>query len=339
MSVDEYYTPPELARTLADCICKKHKSVIDFCAGEGMLLEAVERKWPLIKCYALDLSRNAVNAMLQKHSDWRVAQCDFLVEKERQLCNLLHNQFDLIVLNPPFSCKSSVRFDACFDGKYFKVSTSMLFVIYALSYMAAKGEMYAILPSSVAYSEKDYEIWTHLNKKYIISIISETKENFIKCSPNVILISLKHGRGKKISIEHISHHLEGLTCFRGKISMHEIQETQDEVPFLIHSTNLRNNMITGIKYRVLNTNSHIDGPGILFHRVGKPDIKKLTIIPDGTRYALSDCVFFVKTKTCNDAQALREIFLNNWSQFSSLYKGTGAQYLTMKKVKQFLGLI
>jgi hypothetical protein len=118
--------------------------------------------------------------------------------------------------------------------------------------------------------------------------------------------------------------------------MHEIHQVKKSALPLIHSTNLRGNSIADLKYMVNNTRSRIEGPALLIHRVGQPNISKICMISTKKAFALSDCVIGIKVKTMSDCKLLNKMLLDNWIDFSNLYKGTGAKYITIERLKYFL---
>lgn len=85
-----------------------------------------------------------------------LGECDFKDDDSVNNVQFLHdNTFDLVVLNPPFTCKGSVVEHLEFEREEFKVSTAMLFSMRVLRYLSERGGLYAILPISCVYSEKD----------------------------------------------------------------------------------------------------------------------------------------------------------------------------------------
>src|SRR5690606_31823998 len=101
------------------------------------------------------------------------------------------NKFDLVLLNPPFTCKGASRKMIVFDGLEFQMSTSMAFFVEAINYLSNEGVMYAILPQSVAYSKKDEKIRDYLKRKYNFRILEErNNQTFEKCAPNIVLASI-----------------------------------------------------------------------------------------------------------------------------------------------------
>lgn len=339
---DLHYTPTILAEHLISFIKKKDVfSVADFCVGEGELLKAAKNKWPNVRLYGCDISERTVNLMKKNHIDWTLGKCDFLNPKSRKNSIILKNKYDLILLNPPFTCKGSTIESILFDDTEYHMSTAMAFFVEAIQYLKDEGIMYAILPQSIAYSQKDEKIRSYLKEKYNFRILEErNNQEFEKCAPNIVLASIND---KNIfPLDHdpkqLVTEIEELKIQRGNISMHEIKEVKEDAIYLIHSTNLRNQEIVDLKFKVNNIRSRIEGPALLIHRVGQPDINKLSIIPPSEAYALSDCVIGLKCETIEECCILRELIVKNWSDFSALYKGTGAKYVTIERLKKFLTL-
>jgi hypothetical protein len=106
----------------------------------------------------------------------------------------------------------------------------------------------------------------------------------------------------------------------------------------IHSTNLRNNTIVLSKITVDRSQSVINGPAILLHRVGKPDVAKVCIIDKLDNFVLSDCVIALLGENEETIQSLFDTIVSKKDIFYSLYKGTGAKYITMERLKEALNL-
>lgn len=68
----------------------------------------------------------------------------------------------MILLNPPFTCKGSIIEHVNLGEQDFKVSTAMLFLMRALRFLSDNGGLYAIMPISIIYSEKDKQAWNYL---------------------------------------------------------------------------------------------------------------------------------------------------------------------------------
>jgi len=340
---DSFYTPQILADKLIGYIRKKSfKNAVDFCIGDGQLLRSAKSRWPQLKCFGSDISDEAIAETKANHPDWCLSRIDFLEPCERQNAEIFKIQpkYQLILLNPPFSCRGGTLHEIQFEGKHYTVSTSMRFLVTALDYLDRDGYLYAILPTSTAYSQKDQRLWNLLEKKYNLSILEEPRIKYFKgCTPNVILISLNDFSkvSKYSNITRLPFAFENLQVYRGKLSMNQVKQNQGQ-HFLVHSTNIRDNRLVNLNVKQTNSLSTVFGPAILIPRVGKPKQSKICMIGSGTTYVISDCIIALKTITVKDAQLLYRYIIENWELVEIMYKGTGAKYITVDKIKQFLNL-
>ncbi len=342
---DSFYTSTYLADILVNYIDEiEINSVVDFCVGGGELLRSAQSKWKNVEIYGTDISIDAISLLEEKHPDWKVEYCDFIDENSRINCKILEDRrFDLILLNPPFTCKGSTIHKAKFEGVDYNVSTAMLFLLESISYLTSNGIIYAILPISVAYSQKDSKIWNVLEQKYNLTILEERDKQYFKdCyPPNIIIVSLNDFRFKKKKDirKPIELSVKIETIIRGQLSMNEIIEDSTSAKLLIHSTNLRNNQIVDASFKVKTNNQLIYGPGVVIHRVGNPKPTKICTLKKSEKYVLSDCLIFIKTVTQLDANELKKYIILNWSSFEKLYKGTGAKYITLNRLKDYFNYI
>lgn len=341
---DSFYTPTSLAQTLVNYIPEKNiKTVADFCVGDGELLRAAVNRWPDAECYGIDISKEVIELVKKSHPSWKLDECDFFADDQRnKLPDLnIKDGFDLILLNPPFSCIGAAKRKISIDEQEFEASTAMAFLAIALKYMSKNGCVFAILPNSAAYSQKDKKIWSTLVSKYKLVICEEPRVNqFNGCSPNIILVSLNVA-----SIPCISKRLDKLpltisqpNIFRGKISMHKIGTIDSNGFYLVHSTNIYKDKLQNLSIKIINRLSQVTGPAVLLPRVGSPNPQKICVITKKETYVLSDCIIAVKTSSLKDAQTLKKSLTNNWNEFSNLYKGTGAKYITVERLKDFLNI-
>jgi methylase of polypeptide subunit release factors len=339
---DSHYTPTELADRLVSLVKKENVCTIaDFCVGEGELLRAAKKKWTNTKCFGNDISGKTIQLLKKKYPDWVLEKCDFLNQKEKDEKFIFKSKFDIILLNPPFTCKGSTLHTIKFDGMAFHASTAMVFLVEAIKYLQKDGILYAILPQSLAYSSKDGKIRAYLREKYYFKILEElNNQSFEKCTPNIVLASVNDIQSIELNnaFKQIDTGIKHLQIQRGGIGMHNIQTCKGHSVSLIHSTNMRDNKIVGLEYKVKNTISYITGPALLIHRVGQPNIKKICIISSKETYALSDCVIGIKAGTIKDCLCIKKIITDNWNDFSNLYKGTGAKYITIERLKYFLNV-
>ncbi len=343
MYQDIYYTPKVLADKLVDYISKTDiYTVVDFCVGDGELLRAASSRWPQIKCFGSDISPEAIQYTKKKHSDWKLSTFDFLDHEKQKNAQILKKKkkFDLILLNPPFSCIGGYTYSLVFNNETYSVSTALKFIGEALKYLKSDGILYAILPANVAYSQKDRKFWDVLVKFHNLSILEETNIRYFQgCVPNIILVSLNdYSKYTKFRCFPKSRIIwKGIEIFRGKISMNNIPNGSGDYYF-IHTTNLKKNSLVNFNLKVNDNLSKITGPALLIPRVGKPSRDKICFIKENETYILSDCILAVKAPNKEVGESLFNYFFENWHEVESLYNGTGAKYTTVEKLKHFLNL-
>lgn len=353
---DSYYTPSPLADKLTSFVSVPHvKSAIDFCVGDGDLLKAVSRRYKNVKFYGIDISDDALNKLASDCPDWLLSQCDFLDdERLNSVPFLKKRKFDLIVMNPPFTCKGSIIEHVEFEGVEYKVSTAMHFLMRALRYLGGNGGVYAILPISCVYSEKDSKAWKYLKEHYNACILDESErvyfskkkvkktEETVRCSPNIVMVYAGHNSVKS---QEIIKHIEFLQfpvkdVIRGSIRMQSPAFSRSKKAVkLIHTTNIQKGTLVNLKRVLSSSSQQVNGYGVVIPRVCNPNPMKIALLDGISTYALSDCVIVLRTDTMLEAEQVRQGILENWANFVTIYKGTGAQYTTLKRAKELFGKV
>ncbi len=339
--VDSYYTDSVLADKLVGYIPADIEihNVVDFCVGGGELLNAALRRYSHLQCTGVDSDLSAIEKLRIDCPHWKLIHEDFL--NHEQISNEISDKkFDLILLNPPFSCKGSQIKKCVFDSVEFKTSTSMTFVLNALKYLSKDGIMLCILPISVIYSQKDRVVWDYLKLEYNAHILTEIERySFKGCAPGIVLVSFNynyHNKYKK-SIASIKFPAT-ITINRGHLSMHKLCKTPHGPLYLVHTTNLSDNQIRNLSHKI-NTKSIATGPSVLIPRVCNPNISKVAVLYSGERYAISDCIISLQVQSNEDAVKLYKLIIDSWENFKSLYTGTGAKYITVDRLKMYFGII
>lgn len=338
---DSFYTPVYMAEQLVGYVQESDvHTIADFCVGDGRLLTAVHKRFPNAQLFGMDIAREIVNKLANQHADWVLTTCDFIDdEKVDKIVSRHLKEFDLILLNPPFSCKGSIINIVECEGIRFKVSTAMMFILKAIRFLSKNGGMYAILPISCVYSQKDRRAWKYLEKQYNACVLSEhSRISFAgKCAPNIALVYIGNQRheiqeSQKQSSNILSSSVIKVT--RGSVRMQGLKYTEDRKGIrLIHTTNLLNGKLVNVSKIEENVNSTECGYGVLIPRVCNPNLKKIVLLKKLQKFVLSDCVIFLKTETVEQAQDVYNSIINNWQVFVRLYSGTGAQYTTIERVK------
>ena len=344
--LDSYYTPSSLADKLISFIKpNKVTRAVDFCVGDGKLLKAVAKRYKHTLLYGTDISSEALEKLSNDCPNWYLGQCDFKIDESvNNVPFVKEGLFDLIVLNPPFTCKGSIVEYIVFEGETYRVSTAMLFLMRTLKYMAPSGGLYAILPISCVYSIKDRKAWEYLKKHYNACVLEEpNKVSFTsKCAPNIVLVYVGNYKVKGLkqvdTFDFTS--LPVKSIIRGCIRMQNLQlsNSKDAVP-LIHTTNLRKGELVGLVNILPGHNVLVKGNGVVIPRVCNPSPDKIVLLNENTTYALSDCVIVIITEDIVNARKVKNSIVENWDDFVIIYKGTGAQYTTLERLEKLFGIV
>ena len=191
----------------------------------------------------------------------------------------------LITLNPPFTCRGSRVEHIMLDGEEYHVSRALSFVVASLPYLAEDGELYAILPISCVYSEKDSKCWQYLQINYNAQLLERVDRVYFsgKCSPNIAIVYFGKQPYNKLredpANEEWSSSLKVLEIIRGNLSICAakiVEETKEGIRF-IHTTNLRKGQLTETKHVIQTESNCITGNGVLIPRVCNPNPEKIVV--------------------------------------------------------------
>ena len=304
--IDPFYTPAPLATKLADYVDIEHVNrIADFCVGDGELIRAVRDKFPEAICYGVDICNNVIANLREKHPDWTLAVCDFENDESVNNVDFIRGMsFDLIMMNPPFTCKGSIVETIVFEGQNFKVSTAMKFVMRALEHLSATGGLYAILPISCVYSDKDKKAWGYLRKHHHACILEEPERVYFskKCSPCIVLVYAGNRDIQRTYQNGVNPFLDLPIedVVRGAIRMQGLKVNRSKnAKRLIHTTNMQNGKLAKVN-KILTSYNAITGFGVVIPRVCNPNRSKIVVLDNQKEYVLSDCVALLKTRTLEE---------------------------------------
>ena len=345
--LDAYYTPPKAAEKLVARLGVVPRLVADFCVGGGELLRACEAKFPMVKCVAVDKSRRAVQYICMAHKKWKIFCVDFLNDKKMLQTGLKANTFDLVVLNPPFTCRGT-RYSIGLDGQVFFGSKALFFLVRALSYVRVGGVLRAILPSGTVYAERDAELIRYLKKNYQFRVYwHSSRISFGGKTPNVIFVDLRKPHNVTGgSIRYKSKKfIPPAYLSRGCLSIVDANKLRknvhkDGLLRYVHTTDMRQGKIKEPNFWVASAGRRIvSGPSVLVPRVGMPSKDKICIIATSKHYILSDCVIAICCRNGDSSRKLKQIILEEWDKYRQIYAGTGAQYTTLRRLSSFLSQV
>jgi hypothetical protein len=349
--MDSIYTPTELAETMVRHAGRNpHAVIADFAVGGGELLRAAATRWPAAKLFGLDLNTRAVLRLTKSHPTWVLACCNFLSSKSRDRSPRLRaikGKVSLALLNPPFSHRGWHRCSATLNGCSTNCSQGLAFVVTALSYMASRAEVLAILPAGTLHSEMDQSAWALIDLHCQRQVLGTNGDRtFPGRLPKTVIVKLRLGTRRKNPPPHPTtnrypeprrHPKFNVIIERGKVDMPSLNlaPVRSAVP-LVHSTELDECCADLTRRRTGSDKASLDHHAVLIPRVGRPNRLKVCLCPRNGPIALSNCVIAMKCRTKNDAITLHKTLLRNWPTLKGIYTGTCAQYITLKRLRTFL---
>lgn len=331
--MDAIYTPPDLAEFLTDAATiGAPRSIADFAAGDGALLRAASDRWPDANLFGSDVDAQAVQCMKSLVPGSISAQHDFLSNSgDGALTGL---QFDLILLNPPFSSRGNTRHTVDVDGVIHHASKALAFAARARRFLAPGGEILAILPASVLVSERDAALLAALEDSGSVEQIGDIRRAAFK-SHAVAVVVLRISRNRIAKCSKVKQTLVSLRPYsveivRGSVSMHEYVPVTTG-PRFIHTTDMRDGILSSFERRAANELRRVQGPAVLVSRVGRPSKGKIVLLHD-EEAVLSDCVIAMRTFPRGREPELLELLAANWETLKSAYGGSCAPYTTLKRL-------
>lgn len=340
--MDEYYTPPGLAALLVGAARgRRAKLIADFAMGDGALLRAAASRWPRAKLFGSDINHAALESAGDLAPQIEFKTFDFLSDgASKSSLEELEGRCDVILLNPPFTCRGNRRYPVVVDQQAYLGSKALAFVARALRYLKPGGELLAILPASCATSERDALLFQALQTRYAVNQVGEIRRKaFAGCSVGVILLRV---RGRSLltrapavarSVPLVAVKPYSALIMRGCTPMHRTTDVPGGLP-VVHSADLRGGACN--PQRWISVASRVaEGSVVLLPRVGRPDISK-AILAELAPTCLSDCVIAIRSDPLGREAELLRLIRSNWNDLENVYGGSCAPYLTMARLKAFL---
>ena len=187
-------------------------------------------------------------------------------------------QFDLIVLNPPFSFDRTQRVHARGRFDHIECSVAFAFLLTAMNYLSSQGEMLAVMPTSTLKSDRDTVARKYLSLHFKSRIISEPRyDRFsgLDVSTYLVAVSRKRSRGVSLSpCQSILKRNSGWTISRGRISVKRADRIeQSGLHGWIHTTSIKASKIRVRyalpKYCLIKDQRFLPSNSIIIPRVGK----------------------------------------------------------------------
>ena len=346
--LDRYYTPEDVARSALGKLDLPNvpRSCADSSCGSGRLLDAAGFVFGDVACVGIDRDKTAIKQLKKRRPRWTLAAGDILSRRSylNGFGRLIPGEVDLLVLNPPFSQVSQKRVDILYEGELFKGSIAMACLARSLELFQPKIGAVLIAPESLVYSQTDAEGRRVLSESYGLRKLSDLRCNtFRGARAHACVLELLRG-AEDVNVERPGPTLPPIRVevLRGALPVHSAVYAPSGTHFL-HSTDIRSTVQSGDVTQLTRTERTakglVRGWVILIPRVGVPDPEFVREIFLPFDIQLSDCVIALCCATETAAKKLSKRLLGNWDEFYSLYKGTGARYLTVAHLNAWLSRV
>lgn len=344
---DAYYTPQVLAEEMVDAVPSTiSPSVIaDFAVGGGSLLRAAALKWPDALLVGNDIDKPTVARLRREFPWWLVSSADFLLTSSfvRTYASDLAGQFDLVLLNPPFSIRGNTRVEVCFGEVVVKCGLAMAFLLRAAELLSKKGCIVAIIPAGSFSSGRDEDAWRALSRIFEVEVVSHNEKNaFGGVFPLTKIVRLMRKIRPKPptgvpEMINFGGELKYNELVRGRIQMFKSGRYIDSsgIP-LVHTSNIKNGVVLAGTKKV-SVDWGLTGPLVLLPRVGNPSPSKVAVYMADEPITLSDCVIGLRCETERSTQLIVKRIHREWSTFEDGYGGTGAPYISVRRLTELLG--
>ena len=341
--MDRFYTPDSLATTLTDAVGFQNvNSCADPNCGHGQLLLSAEAQWPKADFWGLDIDRHAVRRVRRHRPQWTVSVGNLLspYSLARTLVFRSGNSCDVLLTNPPFSmgvAKGFVR-----TGSPYRCSVAMAHILAAIELFRPKCAIGAIVPESLLYSEVDEaardDLATTWSFEEILCVPQATFKG-TRAHSTLVVLRTKGDEGTDRQIIPIQLPVCRVTAdlVRGGLPVHKAVLSAGEGLPLIHSTDLTA-LVDG-SYRTKTVcpigRGCVVGAVILLPRVGVPSVRSIAPLEFERPVQLSDCVIGLRFRSYDAATKTAEMMRAESESLVGLYRGTGARYVTVRRVKEW----
>lgn len=344
-SGDRFYTPEGLAREVVAAVPERlGVSYIDPACGRGSLLRAAAEARPGVECVGADVDSTAISKLKKQYPRWRLAVADALAPENR--CRLRRlapaGRRRIVITNPPFSMGATKGRIVVLEGGPSRCSTGMAHVIAWIRTFSPSMAV-SLLPESALYSHLDAAARDWIQKKYRIEELDRVNGRMFRgAHARMLLVRFRLGvLGKRPGGGAVAGRKPryGFVITRGGLPVHEAIVKAGGIPFL-HTTSIWEAVERGPGQleRVLPLQRGVvSGTFIAIPRVGLPRKETVRLIRTRTSVQLSDCVIALQDSTEAGTGTLLGRLRGRFGEFRDLYRGTGAPYVTVERLGEWLG--
>lgn len=337
-NLDQYFTPQSVAQRIVETVEPRGDSFlcVDPTCGSGNLLSACEAALPGAVCVGIDRDARVIRNLRRAYPHWRLSVADLLCDRSLKAAAVFRTveRVSLLVLNPPFSQSGRKSLGMAFGGEQFRVSPAMGYVLRSFEVFRPQFGAVAVVPESLLYSDVDREARCAIAAHYSVRELFELRSStFSGARARTVAVQFLPSAGVAVpsSQEGPSpRHL--LKLVRGCLAVHHALLGHGGTPY-IHTTDLAEVVGGGPALRRTRASCKrsVSGWQILLPRVGAPKepLVNPVFLPQTTE--LSDCVLGLGA----DVRVLNRVanlIRKEWLEFSNLYRGTGARYITVGRL-------
>ncbi len=345
---DRYYTPSGVALDLLErsSLNAVPSVCVDSTCGTGQLLEAASTVFGSATCVGLDNDRQAIAQLRRRRPDWLLSVSDLLCPRSFRASLVSKNAIgsDLLILNPPFSNCGKKSVDIQFEGNHFKGSLAMSYLLRSFELFNPKLGAIAIVPESLLHSEIDAKGRSALAQRFSLRTIAELQATtFRGARVNAIAVRFDVASGEKVpNPGHMCNSALAVMAVRGALPVHLARIRRSGMP-LLHSTNIRGlvkeNNWDELPMTDSSAKGRVSGWSILVPRVGVPSKTSIAPLFIPKTMQLSDCVIALCCNSKHHAERVAHRISNSFELFLKSYRGTGARFTTMSRLRATLSAL
>lgn len=344
---DKYYTPPAIASRALERAQLASTPVIcaDTACGSGSLLAAAEDVLAARHCLGIDSDPLVIHQLRRERPEWRLYVGDLLKRHRPPPTNFPGANYgvDLLVLNPPFSLGPRKYVIVKYLGHLVKCSVAMAHILRSLELFRPNQGAIAVVPESLLYSDTDQHARELLDQDFSLAeLLQLSIYTFKGARVNSAFVQFSPPGGRPhSSIEVMPMPRDSIptTVVRGGLQMHAFKRVSSGAR-VIHSTSLRFIAAGGINSAPDRTctvaKGRISGWMLFLPRVGLPKEEAFRTFYSKDEVQLSDCVMGMKFPSKVAASSAQKRIRDNWQSLLHLYRGTGARYITIDRLVDWL---
>jgi hypothetical protein len=315
------------------------ESVADFAAGCGNLLASAASRWPEASLYANDVDGNAIAIATSTLARLESDQLDFLSREFQEKYTKHHQKtWSLVLLNPPFSQGDTLTHSPSGNYSAIRCSRAMAFVMTAVNYLADRGQLLAILPTSTLRNNLDQQAREALHRDFDVEVVLAPQYGFFsKVDVSIYVLRIT----KKLiltapSVIRKATSGNDWVITRGTISVPRRERVPSPTAGWVHTTGLIDGQIA-LRYSFVagSRGKKVPRGSVLLPRVGRFGPHKIVIVTSKDGEFISDCLLAIWRRDVT-SKTLHRFMTKNFTELSELYAGTGAPYITMSHLLTFL---